>query len=150
MNDFFKEIFEYTYYFNTKVLDVLLQDQLTFPEKSLQLLNHTINTQEVWNARIKQTPNTTTAWQMRPVHLLSEINDDNYKISLQIIDTFDFNQIIHYANSTGAEYDNSVKDILFHIVNHSTYHRGQIATDCKLNGIPPLVTDYSFYKRDSL
>ena len=37
--------------------------------------------------------------------------------------------------------------MLFHFVNHSTYHRGQIASNLKEHGIEPLVTDYIFYKR---
>jgi uncharacterized damage-inducible protein DinB len=37
--------------------------------------------------------------------------------------------------------------MLFHIVNHSTNHRGQIAVDFKSNGITPLGLDYIHYKR---
>lgn len=40
-----------------------------------------------------------------------------------------------------------IKDIMFHIVNHSTYHRAQIATELKDHGIEPLKTDYILYKR---
>lgn len=57
---------------------------------------------------------------------------------------------ISYKNSRGERFENSVRDILFHVINHSTYHRGQIATDCKLHGMTPLATDYIFYKRDTL
>lgn len=35
-------------------------------------------------------------------------------------------EMIHYKNTTGAEYKSSVADIIFHVVNHSTFHRGQI------------------------
>jgi uncharacterized damage-inducible protein DinB len=44
-------------------------------------------------------------------------------------------------------FTNTIKDILFHIINHSTNHRGQIAVDFRNNGLEPLVLDYVFYKR---
>ena len=148
MHDFFKELLQYTFHFNEKVIDVLLNDSTIFPEKSLELLNHTINTQEVWNERIYELPVTLSAWQIRDTDLLKQINFNNYKTSLEIVDTFNFEKSIDYQNSRGEAFTNTVRDMLFHIVNHSTYHRAQIATDFKVNGIAPLATDYIFYKRD--
>jgi len=148
MQNFFKELLEYTFHFNEKVIDVLLNDPVNFPKKSLELLNHTINTQEVWNARMLGQPVIISAWQIRDTDLLKQINITNYEMSLKIVDTVDFEKSIDYKNSRGEAYTNNVKDMLFHIVNHSTYHRAQIATDFKAYGITPLATDYIFYKRD--
>lgn len=149
MKTFFKELLEYTFYFNDKVITLLLETE-AIPEKALLLLNHTLNAQEVWNTRIEQKPVTIEIWGLRPIDSLKEINEANYKNSLRIVDGFDFDAKIKYSNSKGQVYENTVCDMLFHIINHSTYHRAQIATDCKINGITPLVTDYIFYKRDSL
>ncbi|MCF8317339.1 MAG: hypothetical protein K9I02_01220 [Haliscomenobacter sp.] len=55
--------------------------------------------------------------------------------------------IINYSNSKGQLFSNSIQDMLFHIINHSTYHRGQVATEFKRQGLEPLVTDYIFFKR---
>ena len=54
---------------------------------------------------------------------------------------------IIYKNSKGIEFSNTVQDVIFHVINHSTYHRAQIASDLKANGIEPINTDYIFYKR---
>ncbi|MCH7396746.1 hypothetical protein MM236_02050 [Belliella sp. DSM 107340] len=62
-------------------------------------------------------------------------------------DKFDFNITADYSNSKGQKYSSSVRDILFHIINHSTYHRSQIASELKNQGIEPLITDYIFFKR---
>jgi uncharacterized damage-inducible protein DinB len=35
---------------------------------------------------------------------------------------------IHYKNMKGVEFTNKLEDILFHVVNHGTFHRGQIIT----------------------
>ncbi|MGN6802128.1 MAG: DinB family protein [Ginsengibacter sp.] len=71
----------------------------------------------------------------------------NFEQSLLILENFDFDNTIHYANTKGEAFNNSVRDILFHIINHSTYHRGQIAASFRVQGLEPLVSDYVFYKR---
>jgi len=146
MNKFFTDLLEYTFHFNAQVLDLFAGTII--PEKSLQLINHTINAHEIWNTRIQEKPCATGVWEIRPFETLKEINMVNYNTSLYIIDCIDFDKQIQYANSGGDVFTNTVRDMLFHLVNHSTYHRAQIATDCKLNGITPLTTDYIFFKRD--
>lgn len=146
MKYFFKTLFEYTYHYNDKVIDALMH-ALSAPEKSIQLINHTVNAQEIWNARIEEKQCSTTVWELRPIDLLKEINVSNYEKALYIIDTYDLDKVIDHKNSRGIGFSNTVKDMLFHAVNHSTYHRGQIATDFKNNGLTPLSTDYIFYKR---
>jgi uncharacterized damage-inducible protein DinB len=54
---------------------------------------------------------------------------------------------VEYENSEGRTFANDVKDILFHVVNHSTHHRGQIMMDLRASGITPEPLDYIFYKR---
>lgn len=150
MKSFFKELFEYTFHFNEMVIDSLIKINEDIPEKALQLINHTINAQEIWNVRIEEKLSTTDVWAIRPMNTLKEINKINYQNSLYIIDNFDFERKIKYTNSKGQAFENTIRDMLFHIINHSTYHRGQIATYCKLDNITPLVTDYIFYKREDL
>jgi len=150
MEDFFREIFEYTFEFNKQVINLLLQSDTAVAEKALLLLNHTLNANEVWNCRIEEQNANVGIWEVKPLETLNTINEQNYQKSLQILEVKDFDKNIQYINSKGDVYVNRVRDILFHIVNHSTYHRGQIATECKRIGITPLLTDYIFYKRDSL
>ncbi len=59
----------------------------------------------------------------------------------------DLNKRVEYENSEGRTFANDVKDILFHVVNHSTHHRGQIMMDLRVSGIAPEPLDYIFYKR---
>jgi len=149
MNDFIKEILEYTYVFNDKVIRALLAAN-NIPEKSLKLINHTVNAQEIWNARIQNINDTVGVWDIRPLQDLLDINEANYRKSLDIIIAYDLNTKVSYTNSSGKTFKNKVGDMLFHAINHSTYHRGQIASDFKANGITPIVTDYIFYKRDEI
>lgn len=147
MKAFFTEILQYTTIFNDKVIDSLIE-AFDVPEKSFLLINHTINAHEIWNARIEEKPCFIDVWGIRSIDMLKAINKKNYEDSLSILAEYDFDKIIKYTNSKGLAFENTIRDIFFHMINHSTYHRGQIAADCKVNGITPLVTDYIFYKRD--
>jgi uncharacterized damage-inducible protein DinB len=49
---------------------------------------------------------------------------------------------ITYTNSKGEPWTSTVEDILYHVVLHSSYHRGQIASDIRDSGDDPPYTDY--------
>jgi uncharacterized damage-inducible protein DinB len=48
-------------------------------------------------------------------------------------------QKLVYKNMKGDAYENSVEEILFHLVNHGTYHRGQIITLLRESGLTQVV-----------
>jgi uncharacterized damage-inducible protein DinB len=147
MNTFFKELFEYSHHFNQKLADIFNTSPNKTSEKSVKLFNHLLNAHQIWNNRIepKQTP--FSVWELHSVQEFQNIDKANYEQTLQILDKFDLAETINYANSKGQTFSNSIRDIFFHVINHSTYHRGQIATDFKQFGLEPVVTDYIFFKR---
>ncbi|EKB48271.1 DinB family protein [Cecembia lonarensis] len=147
MKPFIKELFEYSHHFNQKLADVFNSNQDKTSEKAVKLYNHILNAHQIWNNRIDPKQTTFGVWELHAVQDLKSIDKTNYEQTLQILDTFDLNETINYANSKGQTFSNGIRDILFHVINHSTYHRGQIATEFKQNGLDPLVTDYIFYKR---
>lgn len=146
MKDKLIDLFEYTYHFNNEMIKVISENISKTDEKTISLINHTLNAQQVWNSRILD-EKSFEVWQINPFESLSEINHQNYLKSIRIIENSDFDKRIEYHNSRGAKFENTVFEILFHAVNHSTYHRGQINSLLKQNGIEPILTDYIFYKR---
>jgi uncharacterized damage-inducible protein DinB len=54
---------------------------------------------------------------------------------------------IHYRNCKGHKFATEVSDVLNHIINHSIYHRAQIAALLRLESVEPPVSDYIFYAR---
>ncbi|KPE50712.1 damage-inducible protein DinB [Chryseobacterium indologenes] len=146
MKEKLADLFEYTYHFNREMIKVISENKTKVDEKIISLINHTLNAQQIWNARIAG-EKTFEVWQINPLESLDEINYENFQKSMEIIRNTDFEKKIQYQNSKGTVFENSVFEMLFHAVNHSTYHRGQINTLLKQNGISPLLTDYIFYKR---
>lgn len=142
----FSELFEYNFHFNQELIRLFENEFELVPDKSLKLINHIINAHQVWNSRIlNQAP--FHPWQMNDFSDLIQMNDTNYNNTIKILQEFELNKTIDYQNSLGNKFDNKIEDILFHIINHSTYHRGQIALLFGENGIEPLVSDYIIYKR---
>lgn len=140
------DLFEYTYHFNKEMIQLISENSSKVDEKTISLINHTLNAQQIWNARISG-EETFEVWQINPFDTLEEINHQNFLKSIDIIQDCDLDNRIEYQNSRGNRFENSIFEMLFHAVNHSTYHRGQINTLLKQNDIKPILTDYIFYKR---
>lgn len=146
MKEKLADLFEYTFHFNKKMIAVISENISGVDEKIIGLINHTLNAQQVWNSRILGEASF-EVWQINPFETLQEINQLNFKKSIGIVKDFDLDQKITYQNSRGTEFENTVFEMLFQAINHSTYHRGQINSLLKQHGIEPLLTDYIFYKR---
>lgn len=143
----FKDIFEYHHEFNNKIFDEIKAIGTDLPKRTYPLYCHILNAHQIWNARIlKEQP-----FGVMDIHEMGEckgINQENYQKTLQIIETRDLKDIITYTNSKGKEFTNSIGDILFHVANHTTHHRGQIVSDFRSKDIQPIVSDYIFHKRE--
>ena len=57
----------------------------------------------------------------------------------------DLERPISYENPPGTTWTYTLAEMLQHVVNHSTYHRGQIAAMLRQLGTAPPPTDYLIY-----
>jgi len=55
------------------------------------------------------------------------------------------NNKITYANFTGESFTYTLWQILHHVINHSSYHRGQIITMLRQLGVGAVATDFLLY-----
>ena len=147
MKDFFKDLLQYNFYYNKKLIEQFELNENQISEKAKLLLTHLINAQNIWNHRILQTSTIFGIWETMALEKLKEINFNNLETSKKILEYEDLEKIITYKNSQNIEYQNITKDIIYHYLNHSTYHRAQIATEIKNCGLEAISSDYIFYKR---
>ncbi len=147
MKGFLQQLFDYNFYCNKKLI-AQCGSQENIPENCTRLFSHILNAHHIWNQRILESPVKYTVWQEHPFEDWEDIHYDNQRTSFEIItNADDLNKRVEYENSEGRTFANELKDILFHIVNHSTHHRGQILMDFRGSGIIPEPLDYIFYKR---
>lgn len=142
----FEKLFTYNQEMNLRLIDLISANLNQVNEKTILLINHIINAHQIWNARINNQVSF-EVWQTHNFSDLVEINESNFENTIKIIDIRNLEELISYSNSKGEIFTNTIDDVLFHVINHSTYHRAQIATDLKLAQIEPVNTDYIFYRR---
>ena len=149
MKVFFNELFDYNFYCNKKLIASCTSFEKV-PEKSIELFSHVLNTHHIWNARATGKIAEYEVFQIHSLKDWGDIHYENQRASFEIITNADidsFDSRIDYENSAGRLFTNTLRDILFHIINHSTHHRGQISMDFRKSGLEPVPMDYVFYKR---
>jgi uncharacterized damage-inducible protein DinB len=141
------DLLEYIHESNNATIDLLVENKASLPPKAIEIYSHIINAHHVWNARILGKKPFFKIWQTHSVEVFSEMNEENYLNSKKIIENNELDKIISYQNTKGQAYQNTLKDIMFHIINHSSYHRGQVMLLVRSAGLEPVPTDYILTKR---
>ena len=147
MKNFFQDLFEYNHHSNTEVIKGIMVREAMYSEKAQTLLSHTLNAHHIWNSRIQNKKAEFGVWQIHSLKEALVIDRANFQASKAILEIKELENEIDYTNSKGIAFQNKIKDMLFHIINHSTYHRGQLMSELKLQGVTPIATDFIFYKR---
>lgn len=119
-------------------------------DKAEEILSHIISAQQVWLNRVLEREVVTDPWEKltekewipKSTPLTAEwIN------FIEGLHENDFENRIEYTSTRGDHFTNTVKDIIVQVINHSTYHRAQIAFLVRQAGGEPAKTDYIFYQR---
>lgn len=147
MKGFLHQLFDYNFYCNRKLIEQFAQ-MGTVPEKCIRLFSSILNVHHVWNHRILGEPSDFKVSQVQELKNWESIHYENQRTSFEIItNTDDFNKRIDYENDKSRVFGSEIKDILFHIINNATHHRGQILMDFQSFGIESELLDYIFYRK---
>lgn len=145
MIHFFTDIFTYHHLYNQVVIDFLLNHPQQEMERSRAWMAHIVEAHHIWLDRMEGLAKLDV--NIDQINVWKSLDQENHNRSLKIIENDSLDRWIHYRNSTGDLYVNTVTEILYHIVNHTSHHRGMIISDIRRAGMDPPVTDYIFYKR---
>jgi uncharacterized damage-inducible protein DinB len=66
------------------------------------------------------------------------------------LDGADWTRVIEYRFLSGKEGRSPMYENLLHLVNHGTYHRGQIVTMLRQLGAEPIATDFVTFVRTTM
>ena len=108
--------------------------------------SHLVVTEWVWLRRWKgESPSSLPEWVDAPgppllAAKLREIEAERAEWVASLRDD-DLRRQISYVNMKGERWRYVLSDALVHLVNHSTYHRGQIVTMLRQVGVAPPSTD---------
>jgi len=141
-----KDLIRYTELADRSVIDVFNNSQLELPLAEY-LFSHVLNAQHIWLSRINQTEPLFERFHVHPKQSFEGMLAANIAKLSKVLENDDLERVVTYKTSAGDPFENKLGDIMFHVVNHSTYHRAQIASQFKLAGLTPPVTDYVFLRR---
>jgi uncharacterized damage-inducible protein DinB len=146
-----RHLFDYNRWASTRVLRAL-QEADEVPERALELFSHLLRAQDHWYGRVAGTDHAgLDFWKTESLADCAERLTASTQRWQAVLDTRaadGLDQTVVYTNSKGIRYENTLRDICTHVVNHGTHHRSQIALVLRQAEIDPPATDYIFYLRD--
>lgn len=116
----------------------------------IETLSHLVLTEWSWGQRWMGTlPTKRPSWADAPTPStlraeLAAVEADRRAFLEGIVDE-DLRQPLTYTLLSGETGAQPFQDLLLHVVNHSTYHRGQAASMIRRLGHAPPATDYLVY-----
>ena len=157
-----KELFGYGAWANALVFEAastLSEAQLhhsvasSFPSVG-GTLAHIVGAEWVWLRRwLGESPSSFPDWMSAPVYgelrgRLSAVEQEREVFLAGLSDT-DLSRPISYRTLGGQPFSDPLGSLMKHVVNHSTYHRGQVVTQLRQLGQKPPSTDLILYLRQS-
>jgi uncharacterized damage-inducible protein DinB len=147
MQEFIQELLTYNDDANRRYIHAIC-DADAATGRVFTIFNHLLNSHRIWNTRIGGVSPTGGVWDEHPAEQWGAINRQNFDRSLEIVAADALDRIVDYRDTKGHPHSDAVEDILMHVVNHSTYHRGQLAILFGQQKLTPPVTDYIIYLRE--
>ena len=148
----FRRQFEYDPWANREVLTAIRGSRAS-AARSLQLLAHIVSAELLWLERLQQQPQSQPVWpewSLDQCEARSMEVGDLWRKYLAELAPDDLAKTVSYKNSKGEPWTSTVEDVVTHVLLHSAYHRGQIASFMRANGDTPAYTDFIHAVRQGL
>ena len=114
-----KEGFDYDHFANSAWLNPILTQGC---EESTKVFKHILAACEIWITRLGGV----SLPKMPDMEISAEVLASLNSRWLAAVDRIAYDECISYRNTLGEAYTRSFGDIARHVINHGTYHRGQI------------------------
>lgn len=130
-DSYLKQI-RYESWANNMIIDAFMK--ASFPlERTHHIISHNLNAFSIWLKRIKNEEVTIKLWDVNTNDELSLLNVNLYKewsAYISNLNETDFEKKIAFT-FMGKKASISIEDLIIHLVNHSSYHRGQVILQLK-------------------
>jgi uncharacterized damage-inducible protein DinB len=153
MNKHFLKQFEFEHWSNTMILESLKSLKST-DERALFLFSHILSSHCMWLSRLNKTEMTCSLFQERALDECTVLMDENlagWQLFFNDKSNDDLSQTIEFMGvweEIPRKRSMLIEDALIHMINHSSYHRGQIMAGIKgkVDALP--LSTYIIYASD--
>lgn len=146
IKEFFLDKIEYDLACNLTWIKSLEDNENKLDSYVLKSMSHVINVHHIWNSRLLNKSPESDLWDLLPLSYLRKFAEQNTIESKDYLEKYELGEKVNYHSSEGVKYSRSDIDILYHILNHSNYHRGQIALRLKELEIKPPSLNFIVYR----
>ena len=149
--DYLRRQFAYNEWANREMLASIAKYDPN--ERTLQLMGHILAAEILWLDRMQQRPQSVPVWpaiDLAACRTKSVEMAEAWRAYVQPMTEQDLSREVRYTNSKGEPWTSNVRDILTHVILHSAYHRGQIASHMRSIGQTPAYTDFIHGVRQGL
>lgn len=145
-----RQLFDYNDWANRRIIVALKEN---FSEKSQKILAHLLITETEYLARLYGKDSTGfDFWQDLSLeecgNLAREIAE-NYEKLLRRFEEEGLDLTTQYRTSEGVNRENTLREMLTHVLFHSSIHRGNIILKMREEGFTPPKIDYIIYLRET-
>lgn len=138
----------------------LPEQELTAPRKivfgnMLRTLNHVYAMDDVWRAHLEGRPHGYTTRNPDACPSLGDLRDAQKAMDAWFVGYADAltdaqqDDVVNFRFIGGGTGTMTRRDILLHVANHGTYHRGNVAAMMYQAGMAPPTTDLPVFLRNS-
>jgi len=142
MTPLFRNLFSYNFQINRSLDDRFKSYDYQLDLEIIRLANHLLNAHQIWLDRINGKSSLKSPWDDFPIETFAFRNQELHSLTMELPESKDLDEIISFKTFAGVRLEKKLSDILIHVVNHSTYHRGQLALLMRSHGLEPVPSDY--------
>jgi uncharacterized damage-inducible protein DinB len=118
------------------------------PPRALAILGHLAGSHRTWLSRLTGKTSPLVVWpSLTRDQCAAELAHDAADWRGFLAGNPDLSARLSYTNAKGEPLENSIEEVLTHVLMHSAYHRGQLAMLTRDSGASPAPTDFIFAAR---
>jgi uncharacterized damage-inducible protein DinB len=144
-----RHLFNFNDRANIELVGALKKDR---SERALRLLSHLLITEKEYFERLKGKDSTGfDFWPELSVQECEDTERENTKAYSGLLSDLEedgLDSAVNYRTSQGAPYENTIREMLTHVLFHSMTHRGQALAALRADGFEPPKIDYIIFSRE--
>ncbi len=148
--DHLRQLFEYNDWANRRMIVSLKENQ---SKRSLEILAHLLITEKEYFERLYGKDSAGfDFWPAMTIQECSALAKEiagQYEMLLKRFDDEAIGLYVKYKTSEGVPYENTFREMLSHVLIHSSTHRGNIMLKLREEGFEPPKIDYIIYLRET-